>query len=186
MFSQLAHLPFAEGKQGRLRQGKKEARPRKYQLSPLSPSPRVILKQIAREKKEKEEGMTRFFIQQIYLHVIQSIVGNLRALNPIVILIFTFPISPSPRRNSPCGSADVQPLGPPEPEQLLALAMQHHERFAGFFAPDFHVPPAQLRANAGAECLGDGLLGRKARRQERPGNFVRQAVGDFVRPAGCD
>ena len=59
--------------------------------------------------------------------------------------------------------------------------MQHHERFAGFLAADFDVPPAQLRANAGAERLGDGLFGRKAHGQKRRRLAMRKAVGDLVR-----
>jgi len=38
-----------------------------------------------------------------------------------------------------------------------------------------------LRADAGAERLGNRLLGREPRREERRGIFVREAVGDFVR-----
>ena len=59
--------------------------------------------------------------------------------------------------------------------------MQNHERLAGFLFANFHVLPAELRADAGAERLGNGFLGRKPRREERRGIFVRQAVGDFVR-----
>ena len=59
--------------------------------------------------------------------------------------------------------------------------MQHHEWLAGFLAPDFHVLPAQLRADAGAERLGNGLLGREPHGQERRGILVRETVGDFVR-----
>ena len=59
--------------------------------------------------------------------------------------------------------------------------MQHHERFPGFLAPDFHVLPAKGRADAGAERLGNGLLGREPRREERRRVFVRETIGDFVR-----
>jgi hypothetical protein len=59
-------------------------------------------------------------------------------------------------------------------KQFFPLAVQHHERLAGFLAPDLHVLPAQLRADAGAERLGNGLLGREPRREERRGIFVRQ------------
>lgn len=59
--------------------------------------------------------------------------------------------------------------------------MQDHERLAGFLAADFHVAPAELRADAGAKRLGNRLFRRKPRGDERRGIFVRQAVSDFVR-----
>ena len=52
-------------------------------------------------------------------------------------------------------------------QQGLAFAVQHDVGLAGFFAADFHVLPAQLRADAGAKGLGDGFLAGKARRQKR-------------------
>ena len=51
-------------------------------------------------------------------------------------------------------------------ESFPAFAVQHRERCAGIAPPDFHVPPAQVRADAGAKGLGDGFLGRKSRRQK--------------------
>ena len=75
----------------------------------------------------------------------------------------------------------MQPLCPAGLEQFFSPAVQDHERLAGVLAPDFHVLPAQLRADAGAERLGNRLLGREPRRQERRGIFVRETVGDFVR-----
>ena len=58
--------------------------------------------------------------------------------------------------------------------------MQHHVRLAGFFAANFHVLPAQFRADAGAERLGDRFLGRKPRRQKRPRPFVGKTIGCFA------
>lgn len=66
-------------------------------------------------------------------------------------------------------------------EQFFSLAVQHHERLAGFLAADFHVLPAELHADAGAKRLGNRLLGREPRGDERRGIFMRQTVSDFVR-----
>ncbi len=66
-------------------------------------------------------------------------------------------------------------------EQFRALAVQHHERFARFLAPDLDVLPAELRADARAERLGHRLLGREPHRQKRRGRLVRQAIADLVR-----
>ena len=77
--------------------------------------------------------------------------------------------------------ADKQSFRAAGLEQFFPLAVQDHERLAGFLAPDFHVLPAELRADAGAERLGNGLLGRESHGQERRGILVRETVGDFVR-----
>ncbi len=66
-------------------------------------------------------------------------------------------------------------------QQLFPGRMQDYERFAAFLASDLHIVPAKLRADARAEGLGNGFLGRKTRRQERRRHAMRQAVADFVR-----
>ena len=58
--------------------------------------------------------------------------------------------------------------------------MQNHERFAAVFAPDFHVLPAKLRADAGAESFGNGFLACKPRRQKGRRGAVRQTVLDLA------
>src|SRR5438552_16654551 len=65
-------------------------------------------------------------------------------------------------------------------QQLLAGLVQDHEGLAAFFAPDFHVLPAEFGADAGAEGFGNSLLGRKARGQEWGGGFVRKTIADFI------
>ena len=57
-------------------------------------------------------------------------------------------------------------------EQFLPLAVQDDVRRAGVAAGDLHVEPAQLGADAGAERLGDRLLGGEARGQTWRGVFV--------------
>ena len=47
--------------------------------------------------------------------------------------------------------ADEQLLRLARFKQLLPIAVQHHERLAGFLSADFHVAPAELRADAGAK-----------------------------------
>ena len=76
--------------------------------------------------------------------------------------------------------ADEQPFCATRREQLFAFTVQHHKRFAGFLAPDFHVLPAECRADAGAERFGNGFLGREPRREERGRVFVRPAIRDFA------
>ena len=71
--------------------------------------------------------------------------------------------------------ADEQLLRAARFKQFSSLAVQDHEWLARFFAANFHVLPTERRADARAECLGDRLLRRKARGQERRGIFcVRQ------------
>src|SRR5580765_5584736 len=65
-------------------------------------------------------------------------------------------------------------------EQFEAFAMQHHVRFAAFFATHFEIMPAELRADASAERFRNGFLGGEARGEERRGNFVRETILDFV------
>ena len=65
--------------------------------------------------------------------------------------------------------------------KLLPLSMQHHVRLARFFTADFNVVPAQLRADTGAEGLGNGLLGCKAHGQKRRGLAMRKGVSNFAR-----
>jgi hypothetical protein len=64
-------------------------------------------------------------------------------------------------------------------EQFQAFAVQNDKGFAGVFAANFHVAPAELRANAGAKSLGDGFLGRKSGGQKWAGDFVGETVGRF-------
>ena len=77
--------------------------------------------------------------------------------------------------------ADEQLPGLARFKQFLSRAVQHHERLAGFLPADFHVLPAKLRADAGAERLGNRLLGREPRRDKRRGMPVRQAIRHFIR-----
>ena len=67
----------------------------------------------------------------------------------------------------------------PFPQEGLAFAVEDNIRFPGLLAAYFHVLPAQLPSDAGAEGLGDGFLAGKARRQIGAGGFVREAVGQF-------
>jgi len=67
----------------------------------------------------------------------------------------------------------------PFAQEGLAFAMQDHERFAGSLAADFHVLPAQLPSDPGAEGLRDGFFSGKTRRQKWAGGFVGEAVGQF-------
>jgi len=71
-------------------------------------------------------------------------------------------------------------IGTPFFQQQQALVMQNDERFARRFSAYLKVLPAQLTANPGSERFGDGFLGGKARRQERRGIAVRQAIGEFT------
>jgi hypothetical protein len=68
------------------------------------------------------------------------------------------------------GVAQAQVDQPPAArvKQSFSFVVQHDVGFAGFFAADFDVLPAQLRADAGAKGLGDRLLARKTRGQKRP------------------
>ena len=110
-------------------------------------------------------------------------IRGIRVKNPAIRVIRGSPFQNRRRRRvvGRVAQADEQPFRPAGLEQFFSLAVQDHERLAGCFAPDFHVLPAQLRADAGAERLGNGLLGREPHGQERRGIFVREAVGDFVR-----
>jgi len=74
---------------------------------------------------------------------------------------------------------EVDATGAAPGEQFQALAVQDDVGFAGIFAANFHVVPAELRANAGAKGLGDGFLGRKSGGQKWAGNFVGETVGRF-------
>ena len=49
-------------------------------------------------------------------------------------------------------------------QQLFAGFVKDNEWLATFLASDFHVLPPELRADAGAEGLGDCLLGGETRR----------------------
>jgi len=77
--------------------------------------------------------------------------------------------------------ADEQPLRAARFKKFFSLAVQDHERLAGFLSANLDVLPAQLRADARAERLRDRLLGRKPRGDERRGILVREAVGGLVR-----
>src|SRR4051812_1904295 len=66
-------------------------------------------------------------------------------------------------------------------QQLQPVAMQDDVRLAGIALRHFHVLPTELRADAGAERLGYGLLRGEARGQEWRRCLVGEAVGDFVR-----
>jgi len=77
--------------------------------------------------------------------------------------------------------ADEQPLRAARFKKFFSLAVQDHERLAGFLFANLDVLPAQLRADARAERLRDRLLGRKPRGDERRGILVRETVGGFVR-----
>ena len=48
-------------------------------------------------------------------------------------------------------------------QEFLTATVQNHKRLTAFLASHFHVLPAKLSANAGAEGLGNRLLGREAR-----------------------
>ena len=74
---------------------------------------------------------------------------------------------------------EVDATGAAPGEQFQAFAIEDDEGFAGVFAANFHVAPAELRANAGAKGLGDGFLGRKSGGQKRAGEFVGETVGRF-------
>jgi len=74
---------------------------------------------------------------------------------------------------------NVDATGAAPGEQFQAFAVQDDARFAGVFAANFHVLPAELRANAGAKSLGDGFLGGKTRGKKGAGKFVGQTVGRF-------
>ena len=67
----------------------------------------------------------------------------------------------------------------PFAQEGFAFAVQDNIRFAGFLPAYFHVLPAQLPADAGAEGLRDGFFSGKTRRQKWAGGFVREAVGEF-------
>jgi hypothetical protein len=66
-------------------------------------------------------------------------------------------------------------------KKFFPLAVQDHKRLAGFLFANLHVLPAELRADARAERLGNGLLGREPRRKERRGILVCQAIRNLVR-----
>ncbi len=67
-------------------------------------------------------------------------------------------------------------------EKSFPAVMEDDERLAGFFAANLHVLPAKLRANAGAEGLGNRLFRGESRRQMWRGVSVRETIRDFVRP----
>ena len=72
--------------------------------------------------------------------------------------------------------AEVDEVAAAFPEQVESLAVQHHVRLAGVVLGHLHVVPAELGADAGAERLGDRLLGGEPRGQKRRGILVPQAV----------
>ena len=72
--------------------------------------------------------------------------------------------------------AKVDEVAASFPEQIEPLAVHHHVRLAGVVLGHLHVVPAELGADAGAECLGDCLLGGEPRGQKRRGILVPQAV----------
>ena len=75
--------------------------------------------------------------------------------------------------------AEVQGAGVHLLEQKFAGVVEDDVGLAGFFAADFHVLPAKLAADAGAEGFGDGFLGGEAS-GEKGGRFlVGKAVRDF-------
>src|SRR4030095_4297121 len=67
-------------------------------------------------------------------------------------------------------------------QELLAAAVKNDKRLTAFLSPDFHVLPAQLRSNPSAKGLRDGLFRREARREERSGEFVAQAIRNLCGP----
>src|SRR5256885_1047594 len=62
--------------------------------------------------------------------------------------------------------AELEPRAAADFEKLLPAAVQDDEGLARFLAAHLHVLPTQLLANAGAERLGDRLLGGEPRGQK--------------------
>lgn len=66
-------------------------------------------------------------------------------------------------------------------QKPFAFVVQNDIRLSAGLAPDFHIVPAQLRADAGAKRFGDGLLRSESCREKWPGCLVRQTITDFRR-----
>jgi hypothetical protein len=66
-------------------------------------------------------------------------------------------------------------------QERLSFFVENDEWFAAFFSAHFHVVPAELRADAGAERFGNRFFRREPRRDEWRGIFVRETIGNFRR-----
>lgn len=69
----------------------------------------------------------------------------------------------------------------PSREEALPPAVEDDVRLAGFLAPDFHIVPGQMRANASAKSFGNGFLAGESRGDKGARGFVGETVGEFVR-----
>lgn len=65
--------------------------------------------------------------------------------------------------------ADVHRRATTFAEECFALSVKDDIRFAGFFPADLDVLPAELRANASAEGLGNSFLSGKTRSEKWSG-----------------